>query len=100
MLVLKLYFFSSILRDFFDACDGIFLNYVWTPENLINSITTAEDRVLDVYVGVDVFGRNCFGGGGFNTAAALSEIRQRGFQPPFSHLDGFTNATQSNYFLI
>lgn len=78
MLVLKLYFFSSILRDFFDACDGIFLNYVWTPENLINSITTAEDRVLDVYVGVDVFGRNCFGGGGFNTAAALSEIRQKG----------------------
>lgn len=25
-----------------------------------------RDRISDVYVGVDVFGRSCFGGGGYN----------------------------------
>ncbi len=38
----------------------------------------AGERILDVFVGIDVFGRNCFGGGGFNTAAALSVVRQEG----------------------
>ncbi|XP_046438826.1 cytosolic endo-beta-N-acetylglucosaminidase 1-like isoform X2 [Daphnia pulex] len=63
-------------KDFFDACDGIFLNYVWKPENLKNSALMAGDRIFDVFVGIDVFGRNCFGGGGFNTNAALSVVRQ------------------------
>lgn len=27
------------------------------------------DRLNDVYVGVDVFGRGCFGGGGYNSKA-------------------------------
>lgn len=48
-------------------CDGIFLNYTWNEANLANSILKAQQRVLDVYVGVDVFGRNCYGGGGFNS---------------------------------
>ena len=26
-----------------------------------------QERRYDVYVGVDVFGRGCFGGGGWNT---------------------------------
>lgn len=63
-------------RDFFDACDGIFLNYTWTPEHLSRSASQAGDRLLDVYVGIDIFGRNCFGGGGFNTSAALSVARE------------------------
>lgn len=33
-------------------------------------------RTLDVFVGIDVFGRNCYGGGGFNTVDALSVVRQ------------------------
>lgn len=70
------YFLFFLHRDFFDACDGIFLNYVWKPENLKNSVFMAGDRIFDVFVGIDVFGRNCFGGGGFNTNAALSVIRQ------------------------
>ena len=32
-------------------------------------------RTADIFVGVDVFGRGCFGGGGFNSAAALKKIR-------------------------
>ncbi len=54
-------------RVFFDACDGIFLNYTWNAAKLASSVTAAGDRQYDVYVGVDVFGRNCFGGGGYNT---------------------------------
>lgn len=29
-----------------------------------------------MYVGIDIFGRNCFGGGGFNTAAAVMVARE------------------------
>ena len=65
-------------RNFFNACDGIFLNYKWNQDNLLQSTKNAGDRILDVYVGVDVFGRNCYGGGGFNTDSALSFIRQHG----------------------
>eukprot|EP01134_Creolimax_fragrantissima_P002242 CFRG2242T1 len=34
----------------------------------------AHGRTSDVYVGIDVFGRGCFGGGGFNTHLALEKI--------------------------
>ena len=52
---------------FFDACDGIFVNYGWTEAKLMRSRAAAgRDRIPDVYVGVDVFGRGCFGGGGYN----------------------------------
>ncbi|XP_065345502.1 cytosolic endo-beta-N-acetylglucosaminidase [Cloeon dipterum] len=63
---------------FFDVCDGIFLNYVWKEDGLARSVRQAEVRALDVYVGVDVFGRNCYGGGGFNTSAAVEKARAQG----------------------
>ena len=34
---------------------------------LASSRALAGDRSLDVYVGIDVFGRGCYGGGGFNS---------------------------------
>ena len=57
-------FINSISRDFFDCCDGIFLNYTWKDDNLKASCELAQEinRVHDVYVGVDVFGRGCLGG--------------------------------------
>ncbi len=59
------YLFSSL---YFDSCDGIFLNYTWSVEQLSNSsIHAGESRKFDVYVGVDCFGRGCFGGGGWDT---------------------------------
>lgn len=63
---------------FFDACDGIFLNYCWNTEKLLNSKTNAlsKNRPFDVYVGIDVFGRGCLGDGGFNTIEALQAVRQ------------------------
>lgn len=65
-------FLSSLYRKlssraYFHACDGIFLNYTWKAEFLLQSKINAGERDRDVFVGVDVFGRGCFGGGGFNT---------------------------------
>jgi len=64
-IILSCYFF--IFRPFFDSCDGIYLNYNWNDEKLELSRRIAGSRKFDVYVGVDVFGRGCFGGGGVNT---------------------------------
>ncbi|OWF35240.1 cytosolic endo-beta-N-acetylglucosaminidase-like [Mizuhopecten yessoensis] len=63
---------------FFDVCDGIFLNYNWKDASLRRSkeLASSRGRAMDVYVGVDVFGRGCLGGGGFNTVEALTAIRQ------------------------
>ncbi|XP_033739012.1 cytosolic endo-beta-N-acetylglucosaminidase-like isoform X3 [Pecten maximus] len=63
---------------FFDVCDGIFLNYNWNDDTLRRSkeLANSSGRAMDVYVGVDVFGRGCLGGGGFNTIEALTAIRQ------------------------
>ncbi|XP_054718354.1 cytosolic endo-beta-N-acetylglucosaminidase-like [Uloborus diversus] len=65
-------------RNFFLVCDGIFLNYGWKEENLSKSISEAADRVTDIYVGIDVFGRGCFGGGGFSTDIAAAVARKFG----------------------
>ncbi|XP_076455704.1 cytosolic endo-beta-N-acetylglucosaminidase-like [Babylonia areolata] len=64
--------------QYFDACDGIFLNYCWTPEKLAASRDRAvqKGRPFDVFVGIDVFGRGCPGGGGFNTREALEHARE------------------------
>ncbi|KAL3274569.1 hypothetical protein HHI36_015950 [Cryptolaemus montrouzieri] len=75
---------------FFEQCDGIFLNYVWTEQNLVKSIEKAGHRLTDIYVGVDVFGRNTFGGGQFNSYKAAEVIRRHSlsmaiFAPGWTH---------------
>ena len=62
--------------DFFFNCDGIFLNYNWKAENLKKSLDTlrsrnAIGRSTDIYVGIDVFGRGCFGGFDCNKSLEL-----------------------------
>jgi len=71
---------------FFNACHGIFLNYCWKtgglnekgeemPDNLGNSLANLDKRLSsEVYVGVDVFGRGCLGGGGFDTKVAVEAV--------------------------
>ncbi|CAH0563881.1 unnamed protein product [Brassicogethes aeneus] len=76
--------------DFFESCDGIFLNYVWTEEKIIKSLSLAGQRNFDIYVGIDVFGRNTFGGGNFNCFKAAEKIRQYNlsmaiFAPGWTH---------------
>ena len=47
-------------KAYFAACDGIFLNYRWFDyDTVARSVEEAGDRQWDVYVGVDVYARNC-----------------------------------------
>lgn len=59
---------------FFDECDAIFLNYTWTADQLTTSALNSGDRLQDVFVGIDVFGRGMIGGGGYNTKEVLESI--------------------------
>jgi len=61
---------------FFDECDAIFLNYTWTADQLDISAMNAGNRLQDVFVGIDVFGRGMIGGGGYNTKEALALARK------------------------
>lgn len=56
---------------YFDACDGFFTNYSWIESDLDESVKAAGERRLDVFIGMDVWGRNFHGGGMFN----LQEVR-------------------------
>lgn len=81
---------NPLNRFFFDHCDGIFLNYVWSKENIKNTVDFAQHRHLDVFVGIDVFGRNTYGGGQFDCFKAAQVIRQHNlsmaiFAPGWTH---------------
>ncbi|XP_077590987.1 cytosolic endo-beta-N-acetylglucosaminidase isoform X2 [Stigmatopora nigra] len=68
-------------RVFFDACDGFFTNYNWTPQNLewMADYCLTNGRKADIYVGVDVFARGNVVGGMFETHKALEIIRNHNF---------------------
>jgi mannosyl-glycoprotein endo-beta-N-acetylglucosaminidase len=66
----------SLNKLFFDACDGIFTNYTWKSHFPMQSTELALERNWDVYTGIDVWGRNTFGGGGFNCHRALRIIEK------------------------
>jgi len=61
---------------FFEASDAIFTNYCWKEEYPFNSAKFAKERKRDVYMGCDIFGRNTFGGGGFDLYKALKVIKE------------------------
>ncbi|CAL0320340.1 unnamed protein product [Lupinus luteus] len=63
-------------KDFFDICDGIFVNYTWKEDYPRLSAAVAGDRKFDVYMGIDVFGRNTYGGGQWNANVALDVLRK------------------------
>lgn len=68
MLKLKSFIFK---RQFFDVCDGFFVNYTWKHQNLENTLQNSGERINDIYIGIDVFGRGCLGGGGFQCNLAF-----------------------------
>ncbi|KAB2011050.1 hypothetical protein ES319_D10G288300v1 [Gossypium barbadense] len=63
-------------KPFFDISDGIFVNYLWEEDDPKLSATVAGDRKLDVYMGIDVFGRGTYGGGQWTTNVALEVIKK------------------------
>ncbi|KAK9806678.1 hypothetical protein WJX73_007371 [Symbiochloris irregularis] len=69
---------NELNAPFFDCCDAIFVNYTWKAGTPQQAAAAAGHRAQDVYMGIDVFGRNTFGGGGFNCDAAASVARQGG----------------------
>eukprot|EP00047_Mylnosiga_fluctuans_P023135 m.132631 g.132631 ORF g.132631 m.132631 type:complete len:814 (+) comp9490_c0_seq1:35-2476(+) len=90
---------------FFDACDGIFLNYNWNPTLLQESARIAGDRRTSVFAGIDVFGRGTYGGGGFSCDVAVRAIQGANvstavFAPGwvFEHFDGKNLAANSARF--
>ncbi|XP_046734350.1 cytosolic endo-beta-N-acetylglucosaminidase isoform X1 [Diprion similis] len=83
---------NDLNKCFFEVCDGIFLNYNWTDSGLASSHNNAVagNRVRDIYVGLDVWGRGCPGGGGFQSEYALRKIREHDlsvaiFAPGWTH---------------
>ena len=54
---------------FLEACDGFFTNYNWTEQSLehMKALSAAQERQVDIFVGVDVFARSDVVGGKFET---------------------------------
>ncbi|KAJ3625347.1 hypothetical protein Zmor_004319 [Zophobas morio] len=55
---------------------AIFLNYFWDTSCLFRTHSLLKSHPVDVYVGIDVFGRGSPGGGGLNTHKAVELISQ------------------------
>ncbi|KAJ0176944.1 hypothetical protein K1T71_006953 [Dendrolimus kikuchii] len=77
-------------KAFFDASDGFFTNYSWSESDIKSSVEAAGDRLTDLYIGIDVWGRNFYGGGQFNTAEAMKIANNYGcslaiFAPAWTH---------------
>ena len=65
---------SDLNAPFFQACVGLFVNYTWkaeTPGQAAAAAAACGREVADVYMGVDVFGRNTYGGGGMSCDVAV-----------------------------
>ncbi|OEL25010.1 Cytosolic endo-beta-N-acetylglucosaminidase 2 [Dichanthelium oligosanthes] len=63
-------------KPFFDVCDGLFANYTWKEKYPEDSAAVAGNRKYDVYMGIDVFGRNTYGGGQWTTNVALDLLKK------------------------
>lgn len=87
---------NSQNHAFFDACDGIFLNYTWTEDHLDSSKKAAGDRHRDVFVGLDVFGRNFYAGGKYDTWKALEVVRKHDLSAAI-FAPGWTHETQPDF---
>ncbi|CAG8535418.1 8876_t:CDS:2, partial [Acaulospora morrowiae] len=61
---------------FFEVTDGIFINYTWKEHYPSSSSKKAGPRKRSVFTGIDVWGRNTYGGGGLTTYKALQVIQK------------------------
>ncbi|CAG9465226.1 unnamed protein product [Pedinophyceae sp. YPF-701] len=77
---------------FWEAADGIFVNYSWAPGDLpaLSDRLGTPARRSSVYMGVDVFGRNTHYHGGLETGRAVAAAMSMGlscaiFAPGWSY---------------
>ncbi|KAH6582783.1 hypothetical protein BASA61_008349 [Batrachochytrium salamandrivorans] len=72
---------SSKNKIFFESCDSLFTNYTWKKGYPAKSASLARKSGSDcsrVYTGIDTWGRNTFGGGGYNVHKALRAMKPHG----------------------
>ena len=69
---------NHLNMPFFEAADAIFINYTWKEGTPRQAAAVAGARKHDVYMGVDVFGRNTYGGGGMACNVALTAAKSAG----------------------
>ncbi|XP_045112960.1 cytosolic endo-beta-N-acetylglucosaminidase-like isoform X2 [Portunus trituberculatus] len=81
---------------FFFACDGIFLNYTWTEDHLVRSRKAAGSRHRNIFVGLDVFGRNFYAGGKYDTWKAMEVVRKHDLSAAI-FAPGWTYETQPDF---
>jgi endo-beta-N-acetylglucosaminidase D len=62
---------------YFKSTDGLFTNYSWKENGPSKSEQLAGERRMDVFTGIDCWGRGTFGGGGFNVHKALRSIAEK-----------------------
>lgn len=63
---------------FLQNCDGIFLDYHWNKQMVQNTVTykaNLSDRSKPVFMGIDMWGRGTYGGGGWKTFEAVNLIK-------------------------
>lgn len=59
---------------FFDASDGMFVNYNWDLDLLHSSHERAQHRTYDLFFGIDCWGRGTYGGGQYTSHKALQAL--------------------------
>lgn len=67
---------------FFEYSDGLFTNYTWTEEKIKSGEEFCDRKSIPkekIYHGVDVFGRNTYGGGEQNTHLSIAKAKEHGF---------------------
>lgn len=70
---------SSLNKDFFDCCDGVFLNYGWRADTpVVSALLAGMHRRCDVFFGIDCWGRGTFGGGRHDCDRALAVLSAQG----------------------
>jgi mannosyl-glycoprotein endo-beta-N-acetylglucosaminidase len=61
------------------------VNYTWHGRAPAEAAQRSGERAGHVYMGVDVYGRGTWGGGGFRSAAAVSAAFHAGTLPLARH---------------
>ncbi|KAI3638390.1 hypothetical protein MIR68_004001 [Amoeboaphelidium protococcarum] len=112
----KLIWYDSIIHDgslhwqdclnennlkFFQVSDAFFTNYTWRQKQLEISQKSACERVKDVYVGVDVWGRGQLGGGQLNCHLDFDLIKKYGLNAAlFAPAWSFEGKSRLNYYKL
>lgn len=85
---------------FFEACDGIWINYTWKDSSPADVRAVAGERQHDVYMGIDAFGRGTFGGGGLDCKVAVAAAQRAGKSHKMPGQDRFSTDRKAQAFVF